>query len=358
MPSGPYAYLNTRITLLAARLLTRNQCEALVEQAEPDYGGIPGLENYYEQLQRSGGSTAQVEQSLLSALLQDVRILVRGLAPPDRRFLLYGVHWFELANLKALIRGKFAGLDSRRIRANLVDTHPFTTLPMDELLDADDPAELLRRLEATVYADLARHARRVYEEKQDMFSLNAAIDRKFMEGLRIHVLGVTGDDQQGLRQLIGLMFDQFNLNWLLRFRLTYGLSAAETFFQLLHGGYRLGTADLEALARLSSLPEIIEALPPALARPLLGAESISEVENRLETRMRAVLHAYLQDTRYPVVRAFAYLIRREAEMVNLLAVIKGKNLGFDLDLIRYAANLPSNLPSSPPSHPGAELQHA
>ena len=54
MPSGPYAYLNTRITVLAARLLTRSQCDDLVEQAEPDYGGIPGLEDYHEQLQRSG----------------------------------------------------------------------------------------------------------------------------------------------------------------------------------------------------------------------------------------------------------------------------------------------------------------
>ena len=242
MPSAHYAYLNTRISVLAARLLSRRRCEELVEQAEPDYSGIPGLEDFDDQLRRAKGSTVLVEHSLLSALLRDVRILVRGLAPPDRRFLLYGVQWFELANLKALIRGKFAGLDSRRIRANLVDTHPFTTLPMDELLEAEDPAELLRRLEATVYADLARHARRVFEEKQDMFSLNAAIDRKFMEGLRVHALGVVGSDQQGLRELIGLMFDQFNLNWLLRFRLNYRLSAAETFFQLLPDGRWIDTA--------------------------------------------------------------------------------------------------------------------
>lgn len=343
MPSAHYAYLNTRISMLAARLLSRSRCEELVEQAEPDYSGIPGLEDLDDRLRRAKGSTALVEHSLLSALLRDVRILVRGLAPPDRRFLLYGVQWFELANLKALIRGKFAGLDSHHIRVNLMDIHPFATLPMDELLEAEDAAELLRRLEATVYADLARHARRVYEEKQDMFSLNAAIDRKFMEGLRVHALGVVGSDQQGLRELIGRMFDQFNLNWLLRFRLTYHLSAAETFFQLLPGGRRLGAADLEALARLSSLQEIIEALPPPLAQPLSGVQRISQVENRLEIRLRSTLGRYLNDTRFPVVRAFAYLIRREQQMRNLLAVVKGKNLGFERDLIRYAANLEGDL---------------
>jgi V/A-type H+-transporting ATPase subunit C len=343
MPSAHYAYLNTRISVLAARLLSRSRCEELVEQVEPDYSGIAGLEDFDDQLRRAKGSTVLVEHSLLSALLQDVRILVRGLAPPDRHFLLYSVQWFELANLKALIRGKFAGLDSRRIRANLVDTHPFTTLPMDELLEAEDPAELLRRLEATVYADLARHARRVFEEKQDMFSLNAAIDRKFMEGLRVHALGVVGSDQQGLRELIGVMFDQFNLNWLLRFRLNYRLSAAETFFQLLPGGRWIDSARLEELARLSSLQEIIEALPPSLARPLSGAERISQVENRMQIRMRSMLDRYLNDTRFPVVRAFAYLIRRELEMRNLSAVIKGKNLGFEQGLIRYAANLEGEL---------------
>jgi V/A-type H+-transporting ATPase subunit C len=339
MSSARYAYLNTRVSILAARLLSPAQCENLVEQTESDYTGIIGLENYDELVHQADGSTVLVEQALLSALLQDVRILVRGLAPPDRRFLLYGLHWFELANLKALIRGKFAGLESRRIQASLVDTAPFTTLPMDELLAAEDPAELLRRLETTLYADLARHARRVFEERQDMFSLNAAIDRKFMEGLRIRALGVAETNQQGLRELVGLLFDQFNLNWLLRFRLTYRLSAAETFFQLLPSGHWLDAAHLESLARLSSLQEIIDALPAHLAQHLSGVESISQVEYRLETRMRKSLNRYLNDTRFPVVRAFAYLVRRELQMRNLLAVVKGKNLGFDAHLIRYAANL-------------------
>ena len=56
-----------------------------------------------------------------------------------------------------------------------------------------------------------------------------------------------------------------------------------------------------------------------------------------------MLNRYLHDTRFPVVRAFAYLIRREAQMGNLLAVVKGRNLGFDPDLIRYAANLQGEL---------------
>lgn len=343
MSSSRYAYLNTRVSILAARLLSPGQCEDLVDQAEPDYTGIAGLENYEELVHQADGSTALVEQALLSTLLQDVRILVRGLAPPDRRFLLYGLHWFELANLKALIRGKFAGLEGRRIKNSLVDTAPFTTLPMDDLLAAEDPAELLRRLETTIYADLARHARRVFEEKQDMFSLNAAIDRKFMEGLRIRALGVAETNQQGLRELVGMLFDQFNLNWLLRFRLTYRLSAAETFFQLLPSGHWINSEHLESLARLSSLQEIIDALPAHLSQPLRGVENISQVEYRLETRMRKMLTRSLNDTRFPVVRAFAYLIRRELQMRNLLAVVKGKNLGFDAGLIRYAANLEGHM---------------
>ena len=91
------------------------------------------------------------------------------------------------------------------------------------------------------------------------------------------------------------------------------------------------------------MQEVIDALPAHLAQPLSGAERISQVENRLEIGMRAMLTKCLNDTRFPVVRAFAYLIRRELQMRNLLAVVKGKNLGFDTGLIRYAANLDGDM---------------
>ena len=51
---------------------------------------------------------------------------------------------------------------------------------------------------------------------------------------------------------------------------------------------------------------------------------------------RIVAQQFLQDFRHVIARAFAYILLREMEMRQIIAVIKGKRLGFDPALIRFA----------------------
>ena len=120
--------------------------------------------------------------------------------------------WFELSNLKALIRGKFSGLPAQVIREQWVNTAPFTTLPAEALLRTEDPAEMLRMLEATPYANLARQARRTYEEHKDLFAVEAAIDRRYFVGLLNRARMVRQREQQAVLNFTGGLLDQFKQN--------------------------------------------------------------------------------------------------------------------------------------------------
>lgn len=339
MNGAHYAYLNTRVSMLAARLLTPRRLEDLVEQGETDYGGIPGLERVDELVDRAGGSTVHIEQVLLTRLLNDFLIVARPVWGANRAFLLYGSHWFELANLKALFRGKFAGLSDAAIRAHLVDTAPFTTLPVDELLTTEDPAEMLRRLETTPYGDIARQARQAYEEHKDLFSLDATIDRRYFVGLYRHAQRVDEDQREPTRELVGHILDWFNILWLLRYRLAYGLSSAETYFLLMPFGRHLSANTLLSLAQLGTLEEVLAGLPEPLRQAVSGSTTVTQVEARLEVRAAGQLEKALADRRHVIARAFAFLVLREFEMRRLLAVVKGRNLGFDKNLIRRAAGI-------------------
>lgn len=336
MATAGYAYLNTRVSVLAARLLPPERLETWVEAGTEDLARETGLTDIGELLRRGGGSTVLVEQALLSMLLADLQVLTRPTGPADHKFLIYSIQWFELPNLKALFRGKFAGLSDQAIREHLVNTSPFTTLPVEQLLATEDPAEMLRVLENTPYGDIARQARQVYEQHKDLFSLDAAIDRRYLVGLHRHALKVQPGQRQATLNLTGSLVDRFNLLWLLRFRLSYNLSPAETFFLLIPAGRRLRGDRLSAMAQLASLDEVLNALPASVREPLMGAASITEVENRMETEIGAMATRALEDYRYPLARAFAYLLLREIEMRSLMAIIKGRNLGFSPDLIRFA----------------------
>ena len=329
-------YLNARISMLADRLLPKSRLESWIDQPVEEGDAESEMLALGIQLDELGPDAVSIEQALLSKLLEDVLIVTRPLTGPERDFLVYSLRWFELANLKVVIRGKLSGLDEREIRQQLLDISPFNTLPTEELLHTEDPAEMLRRLEDTPYADLARQARHAYDEHKDLFSVELAIDRRFFVDLQKRARAVSEDQRQAVLYMSGCTLDRFNLVWLLRYRFSYQLSPAETYYLLIPAGHTLSAQNLERFSQLGSLEEVLDALPARLKDTLAGSTSITVVENRLELQARKLAEQFLQDFRHVIARAFAYILLREMEMRQIIAVIKGKRLGFDPGLIRFA----------------------
>ena len=169
-------YLSTRLDLFSGRLIDYPQLVAFIDQdlerIVAEIRAITG--NHYD---LDGGGANDIESRLIRGALEDFRVLVRPFSGSERRYLLFAVRLFELANLKVLIRGKFSAVDSAEIRRQLVDLGDFADLPLSRLIETDDPHEMLRLLETTAYAGIVRQARRVYEEQgHDLFLLDATID--------------------------------------------------------------------------------------------------------------------------------------------------------------------------------------
>lgn len=332
-----YAYLNARVSVMAARLLPEAQIEALIEQPLREGAGVLAESGVGLGLDESEIEPTVLEQAWLLSLLEDLKVLGRCLSGNARDLLIYWIRRFELGNLKAIIRGKMAGSPAAAIREELLDLGSFTTLRLDPLLASEDVAELLRLLEETPYGDIARQARAVFEERHDSFMLDAALDRRYYAGLAKRVKAFRGEDRQHLDRLLGAVIDHVNLVWLLRYRLAYGLPPAETYYLLVQGGYRISSSDWQELARMGSLLEVLGALPPGLRELLDGADTVSEVQLRLEQESRRIAESILTRTAFNLARALAYLVLREKEMHQVLAVLKGRRLGLSPSLIRFAA---------------------
>ncbi len=334
MSASRYAYLNARLSTLAARLILPERLDLAIEQPPPLEEHGTTRESF---LAETVDEIATLERDLLMNIWQDFLIITRTLSGVEHDFIVYGIHWFELANLKAIIRGKFSGVPERDIREQLAELGPFATLPLDELLRTEDPAELLRRLDDTPYADIARHARRTLEEQQDLFTVDADIGRRYYMGLQRRAREIAMDQRQAVVALVGFVLDRVNLIWLLRYRFAYDLSPAKTYYLLVPSTRRLTADHLQMLVQLTSLQEVLDALPEIIKQWIEGADTITEVEDILEKKTRQVSALALNDTRYPLARAYAYLVVREIEMRQILAIAKGRRLGFAADLIRTAA---------------------
>jgi len=332
------AYLNTRVGLFKARLWPEAEVSGLIyaaDEALPDLLAGRGLTLL------AGGfaddDPRSLEARIVAILLDETRILLRPLTGLARQFLLYWIERFEVSNVKSLIRAKMAGESAAATAGRLLDLGDFTRLDAEALMRAEDVAELMRRLERTVYADIVRNARQAFEESHDPFILDATLDRAYYDGLIRRARGVGAGADFG--RLMADLVDRINLVWLLRFRFNYGLPPAQVYYLLLTPGYRLAPALLRGLVGRDDVAAVLAGLPEELARPLLGAESIPEIAGRLERLALGHARAVLARIGDPLARALAYLILREAGLRDLRGVLRGRRMGLPVADIRVAVGV-------------------
>lgn len=332
-------YLNTRVTLFATRLLTPEQIERLPRLTLSDLTKAYDLAALHEQGLPVAPQLRAIENALLHIGLSELLVLIRPMYGEARELLMHWARKFELFNLKALIRGKLNGLPVAEIQASLYDLPPYLALPHQALLRTESVLELLRQLERGQYRAIAGQARHIYEEHRESFLLEAAIDQRYYSGLVKRARHLPGADQQQVREVVGLHLDRVNLMWLLRYRFTYQLSPSETYFQLVPSPLRLFRDRLLALANLPTREQVLAALPEPLNLEMAGAESTAEVERRIHAMTSRRLRAIVAHSPSPVARALAYLVLRELDLKRLFAVIQGRLLELDEDVVQLALGL-------------------
>jgi len=340
LTTGADAYLHARVSIMMRRLLTPNQVRQMLDRPLSEQTAMLEAAHLAPlELGVAPHSGSSLEQRILSTTLQELLILVRPLSGPERQFLLRWANRIELSNLKAILRGKLNARSVADIREDLVDMEPFTTLPLESLLRTEDFSELLRQLEATPYADIARRARSVFEERRDLFALDAAVDRHFWVGLLVLAQQVEARQGASFHELIASIVDRINLVWLLRYRFVYGLPPAQAFYLLIPSSYHLNTAWLAELVKLESLPAVLDAVPDRLRSRLEGASLPFEVTQRLEQATYDAAYHALRHSPSALCRAFAYLVAREFDLRKVRAVYRAQALQLDPAITAFALGL-------------------
>lgn len=334
-----HAYVHGRISGMAKNLLSRAELGAMFtlpinkKQELLSRVGLPEIHRG-----QVGRTPPSLEQRFIASLLADLGVLLRAVSGNAHRFFMYWSYRFDLSNLKTILRGKLIGLPSTVVRSYLIEMGPLAKLPIEDLLRTEDVTELLWQLDGTPFRDIALHARRIYEERHDLFALDAAVDRHYFAKLSSLASQVTGGAGGALHVLVGDLVDRQNILWLLRYRFTYGLAPADTYYLLIPASYMISRNDLAKLSQLGSFADTITQLPTPYNRLLSGATDIAEVTRRLEVYAWRRAEAILHGSAFNDGRTFAYLILRERDLFRVRAIVTGKSLNIDLDLTRMAAS--------------------
>lgn len=335
------AYLNTRVSLYANRLWQAEAFDTLLsvpdEAVAATLAGheLPGLVAGYESLGRQHDPRS-LEQRIVARLLDETRVLIRPLSGDARAFLTFWTARFEMSNVKTLLRSKMSDERPAAVLARLTPMGGFGRLDHQDLAHAEDVGELLLRLEAGPYASIVRHARRAFEQSRDPFTLDAALDRGYYEGLILRAQPLEKKAGVPFLKLMAELVDRINLVWLLRYRFNYKLPPAQVYYLLIGSHYSLQGTRLRELAALDSLEAVLAALPAAWQARLSGVTTIPDVFARMEHAAAEVARQVLRADAPDIARAFAYLILRERDLRAVRAVLRGRHLGLADSDIRLA----------------------
>ncbi len=330
------AYLSTRVSLFSGHLWRAEDFTALLRAPTAEIpqtlvdGGLVQLAGLIP-----GNDLHSLEQSIIAQLLDETLVLLRPLTGSARAFLLYWTERFEVTNLKTLLRGKMTDERPAALLNRLTPMGAFGHLDVRELAHAEDVAELLRRLESGHYAGIVRQARQAFEDSHDPFLLDAALDRGYYEGLAHRARQLEKEIGPALRQLMEPLIDRINLVWLLRYRFNYKLPPAQVYYLLVAAHSGLSSSRLKELAALSSLADVLAALPEGLRASLGGAATIPDVFARMEHSAAKSAEKVLRSNAPAIARAFAYLILRERDLRGVRAILRGRNLGLPEAMIEH-----------------------
>jgi V/A-type H+/Na+-transporting ATPase subunit C len=337
--SADQAYLGTRVSIMATRLLDAAQIAALVRMQLAELTERFQLAALLETGRGVRACRRAVEQGLVQVLFAELGILVRPMRATERGLMLAWARKYALYNLKTLIRGKLYELDQAEIRETLFDLPPNIGLKDDDLLRAENVLELLRQLEAGPHALIARQAREIYEQRREPFALEGAIDQRYYAGLVSQTLLFRDSSLEPLRRLIGAELDRTALLWLLRFRFSYRLSPSETFYQLVPSTRLLHRERLLKLVNLESFERVLEALPPPLAGLLADCATVIDVQRLMGRYVANEAWRVLRQGRSAVARALAYLMLREMDLRLLFALVQGRLLGLPEEVLEIAMEM-------------------
>lgn len=330
MNAAQYAYLHTRVNLYAGQLLGVDRLDAQIDRPyeEKTHDAVqPDVTMLY---------SSHMDQNHVSILLKELAVLNRSLSGAPRELLSYWAHRFEVGNLKTIIRGKMSNQPRAVIEKQLQNMGAFTSLPITELLQTETPAELLRRLEQTAYAEIARQARHLLEQGEALFALDAALDRRYFAGLTRHAAAIDNGGEQLLRAIVGSIVDRVNLVWLLRYRFAYNLSPARTYYMLIPANHRLQPQQMQRLAQCANFEDALGSLSSPFDRILSGARNTTEVTLKLEQEGWRIAGRALRYSSFNVARALAYMMLRERDLRRLRAIACGRSMRLGESAIRTA----------------------
>ncbi|MFB6153538.1 MAG: V-type ATP synthase subunit C [Halodesulfurarchaeum sp.] len=328
-----YEYVVARVRHRRASLYTEEEYRKLLRMGPGEIARFMGETEYQTEIDALGARYAGVqliEYALNRNLARHFDDLLRWSDGRLYDLVARYLRKFDAWNVKTVLRGRYSSATDEEIRENLIDAGEFEEPFLDRLIAAETVEEIVEGLEETIFGEAVREAFDDFEESGLLMPLENAIDRAYYEGL-VDDVGTESRAMELYREFLQAEIDFRNIRNALRIARSAADMDPTSYF--IEGGYLFDAAELRTLAKnrdelVARIRESRYGEQLAAALDTLGeAESLIEFERALD---RALLSYsdYLSHV-YPlsVCPVLAFVLAKEREVDNILAIAHGKETG-------------------------------
>jgi len=345
MPTGGvngYAFINARVRVMYSTLLSAQETAQLVES--PDLNALLTLLKHtayapYLEKVKDKDLTARRAAFQIRGRLADTFTSIIHAAPEHTRSLLTQFYrYFEVANLKAVLRGIVTQTPWEQVRFVLFPFGTEAVFPVQEMLEAGSVAAAAELLRGTPYYETLSFALKRYNTEQNIFPLEVALDLNYWRELWKLVHLLPDNDRVQALKIVGEMVDMNNLMWVIRYRVYHNLSEEELINYTLPFGYRVRDEDIRAIAAGADISQVVKRVYPQLTdvdgmlqEPRLGLPSLEmAIQHRVIERCRAAFVG----SPFHIGLPLAYLALSEYEIQDLVVMIEAKATGVSVEDFR------------------------
>ena len=226
-----YAAISARVRAMYSSLLSPQDFARLSDA--PDFPTLitqlkqtaygPYLENLKDK-----DMTPQKVDLAIKGRLADSYYSVIHMAPEHARSLLKQLYrYFEVQNLKAVLRAIITHPSWERVQDVLFPMRTMSVLPAQAMLESGSVAAAVELLQATPYYETLSFAMKRYSAEQNLFPLEVALDLYYWRQLWQEAKKLQGQDREQAARIIGSLMDVNNLMWVIRYKIYHGLSEEE-----------------------------------------------------------------------------------------------------------------------------------
>lgn len=336
MPQGGvsgYAAISARVRAMSSSLLNPQDFARLSDA--PDFVSLIGqLKNtaygpYLEGLKDKEFTPRRVDLQI-KGRLADSYFSVIQMAPEHARPLLKQLYrYFEVENLKAVLRGIVTDPSWERVREVLFPLGSMSLIPAQAMVETGSVAAAVELLQATPYYETLSFAMKRYSSEQNLFPLEVALDLYYWRQLWREAKRLQGQDRDQALRIVGSLMDMNNLMWVIRYRVYHQLSEEELINYTLPFGYHVSDEDVRAVAAGADLAMVVQRVYPnmpnvseLLEEPRSG---LPQLEIQLKRHIMKQCTAAFSGNPFHIGLPLAFLVLRDFEIQDLTVLIEAKS---------------------------------